>query len=258
MTAGPKRDARRQPSTADLIRTLRQKPDPAVREQLALSYGGLARFVALKFTGRGEPLEDLIQVAQVGLLQALDRYDPDRGVEFSTFATATIAGEIKRYFRDKSWAVHVPRGLRERNNALMRVVERLAARLGRSPTIAEIAEEGGMPFEAVVEALEVGRAYSPVSLDAEVGPAGDDAGGQTLADQVGAEDPDLERFEDRQTFTAALAALPEREQAILRMRYYEERSQAEIARRLGISQMHVSRLQRAGLQRLAALLGVSG
>jgi RNA polymerase sigma-B factor len=227
--------------------------DPALRQQLALSYGNLAAYLARKFADRGEPLEDIMQVAQIGLLGAIDRYDPSRGIEFTTFATATIVGEIKRYFRDKSWSIHVPRRLRELNNSLMRTVEGLAQRLGRSPTIQEISEAARVPFEDVVEALEVGQAYNPASLDAE--PTGGEEEVAALKDHVGLEDPGLAHVVDRHTLTQALGTLPEREQMVLRLRFFEERSQAEVAKQLGVSQMHVSRIQRSALLRLRAALG---
>lgn len=228
--------------------------DRGIREELALTYGGLASYLARKFAYRGEPLEDLLQVAQIGLLNAIDRFDPTRGMAFSTYATETIVGEIKRYFRDKSWTVHVPRRLRELNNTLMRVVDSLTMRLGRSPTIGEIAEDARVSFEDAVQALEVGRAYNPLSLDAETGGAGEDDAAP-LRDQVGLDDPALGGLEDRRTVEVALQHLPEREQSVLRMRFYEELSQAEVARRLGISQMHVSRVQREALRRMKALIG---
>ncbi len=248
------RTGRRGGASSGLFRKYQRSRDPAVREQLVLAHSGLAKYLAHKFAGRSEPLEDLVQVAHIGLLQAVDRFDPTRGVKFTTYATATIVGEIKRHFRDKSWSVHVPRRLREVNNALMQAVERLSVRLGRSPTIAEIAEHVGVSFEAAVEALEVGHAYNPVSLDAEQSTAADEDA-SALVDAIGSEDPELGRLETRFTLEAALAALPERERTVLRLRYAKERSQAEIARQLGISQMHVSRIQRTALNRLRTMLG---
>lgn len=227
--------------------------NPNVREQLVLAHAGLATYMARKFANRGEPLEDIIQVAQVGLLKAVDRFDPSRGVEFSTYAGATIVGEIKRHFRDKFWSVHVPHRLRDLNNTLMRAADRLTQALGRSPTIEEIALETGVPFEDAVEALEVGRAYSVASLDADVGDAGDDQN-LSLLETLGTEDHELVHLENRQTLDGLLQRLPAREQVVLRQRYYEGVSQAEIARRLGISQMHVSRIQRDALRRLRQLI----
>jgi RNA polymerase sigma-B factor len=227
--------------------------DPAIREELILSYSSLAAYLARKFANRGEPLEDLTQVAHIGLLKAVDRFDPSRGIEFSTYATVTIVGEVKRHFRDKFWTVRVPRRLRELNNSLMRSVESLSQRLGRSPTIPEIADETGVPFEEVVEAFELGRAYNPASLDAELA-EGDEDHGTSLMDYLGQEDPELVRLEDRHTLEDALRSLPERQHEILRLRYYEGMSQADIARKLGISQMHVSRIQRDALRRLRELI----
>lgn len=227
--------------------------DKHTREELVLSYTSLAAYLARKFANRGEPLDDLTQVANIGLLKAIDRFDPTRGIEFTTYATVTIVGEIKRHFRDKFWTVRVPRRLRELNNSLMKSVESLSQRLGRSPTLLEIAQESGTPFEEVVEAFELGRAYNPASLDAELA-EGDEDHGTSLMDYLGEEDPELTRLEDRHTLEGALKSLPERQYEILRLRYYEGLSQAEIARKLGISQMHVSRIQRDALKRLRELI----
>ncbi len=227
--------------------------DPALREELVLAYTSLAAYLARKFANRGEPLDDLTQVASIGLLKAVDRFDPTRGIEFTTYATVTIVGEVKRHFRDKFWTVRVPRRLRELNNSLMRSVEAMAQRLGRSPTMQEIADETGVPFEEVVEAFELGRAYNPASLDADLA-EGDEDHGSSLMDYLGQEDPELARLEDRHTLEGALHSLPQRQYEILRLRYYDGLSQAEIARRLGISQMHVSRIQRDALKRLRDLI----
>ncbi len=239
------------------VRALFQKfhttRDQAIREALALAHQSLAVYLARKFADRGELLEDIIQVAQIGLLKAVDRYDPTRGIEFTTYATPTIVGEIKRHFRDKVWAIHVPRRLREFNYALMRAVEELSQTLGRSPTIPEIADTMGASFDEVLEAMEVGRAYSLVSLDAE-GAEGDEDHAISLREAVGVEDRALEHLEDRATLESALGTLPGRPREIVRLRFLEELSQAEIARRLGISQMHVSRILREALTRLRALI----
>jgi len=254
VTGRPRQKPRGQRVPRELFAEYARTRDPAIREQLLLAHSALAAYFARRFAYRGEPLEDLQQVAQLGLLQAIDRYDPTREVEFSTYATATIVGEIKRYFRDKTWSVHVPRRLRERNNALMRTLDALTAKLGRSPTIQELAEATGVSFEDAVETLEVGLAYSPASLDAEVRNTAEDES-SSLLEYLGTDDPALARTEDRHTIEEALHSLPEREQLIIRLRYYEERSQVEIAERLGISQMHVSRLQRQALHRLRAAIG---
>jgi RNA polymerase sigma-B factor len=253
MASGPRPQGSEREAARDLLDEYWRKRDPAIRERLVLAHASLAAYLGRKYAYRGEPLEDILQVAQVGLLGAIDRFDPTRGVEFSTFASATIIGEIKRYFRDKSWSVHVPRRLRELNNQLMRTMEGLSQELGRSPTIQEIAEASAVPFENVVEALEVGQAYNPVSLDTEVA---ETRGGQpsSLMDYLGGDDQDMRRAEERHTVAEALTALPEQLQAIIRLRYFEDLPQAEIARRLGISQMHVSRLQREALRRMREMI----
>lgn len=225
--------------------------DAATRDALILAHANLAVYLAGKFADRGEALEDLIQVAHIGLIHAVDRYDPSRGIEFSTFATPTIVGEIRRHFRDKLWSIHVPRRLRELNRVLMRSVDTLSQRLGRSPTIAELAEEAGVPFDLVLESLEAGRAYSSVSLDAE-GMGEEDKTG-ALLDALGHEDANLEQVEERATLEWALGKLPDRERAVVTLRYTERLSQSQIAQRLGVSQMHISRLQRSALDRLRAL-----
>ena len=186
-------------------------------------------------------------------MKAIDRYDPARGIEFTTYATPTIVGEIKRHFRDKLWAIRVPRRLRELNYTLMRAVEEMSQRLGRSPTIPEIAEFAGVAFDDVIEAMEVGRAYSPASFDAD-GAEGDEEHAVSLLDTIGGEDRAIESLEDQTTLDAALALLPERARRIVRMRFFDDLSQAEIARRLGISQMHVSRILRNALGQLRALI----
>jgi len=253
MTSRPARKARDKAALRELFVRFAETRDPAIREELILSYSSLAAYLARKFANRGEPIEDLTQVAHIGLLKAVDRFDPARGIEFTTYATVTIVGEVKRHFRDKFWTVRVPRRLRELNNSLMKSVESLSQRLGRSPTIPEIAGETGVPFEEVVEAFELGRAYNPASLDAELA-EGDEDHGTSLMDYLGEEDQELIRLEDRHTLDDALRSLPERQHEILRLRYYEGMSQADIARKLGISQMHVSRIQREALKRLRELI----
>jgi len=227
--------------------------ETAVRDELVDVHENLVVYLARKFAGRGEPIEDVIQVAQIGLLKAVERYDLSREIEFTTYATPTIVGEIKRHFRDKLWAIHVPRRLRELNYALMRAVEGLSQELGRSPTIPEIAEATGVSVDEVLEAMEVGRAYTLVSLDAET-PEGDDDRSAALAESVGGEDQALVSLEDRTTLEWALAHLPERSREVVRLRFYEDLSQIEIARRLEISQMHVSRILRDALTRLRRLI----
>lgn len=253
MTSRSTRKRQDRDALRELFSEFARSKDPSVREQLVLAHGSLAAYLARKFANRGEPLEDITQVAQIGLLKAVDRFDPTRGIEFTTYATVTIVGEIKRHFRDKFWAVRVPRRLRELNNSLMKAVEGLSQRLGRSPTIPEIAAETGVSFDEVVEAFELGRAYSPASLDADLGEGGDEHA-SSLMDYLGTEDPELERLENRHTLESALASLPDRQREILQLRYYDGLSQSDIAKKLGISQMHVSRIQRDALRRLRALI----
>jgi RNA polymerase sigma-B factor len=228
----------RQELRADFV-TFVANRDPALRDKLVSAYLGLAEYLARRFANRGEPLDDLIQVASLGLVKAVDRFDPDRGVEFSTYATHTIVGELKRHFRDKGWAIRAPRRMQELYLRLGKVVATLGQELGRSPTIAELAAEVEVSEEEVLEAMEAGQAYRFASLDA---PAGGDAEGETLGARFGEVDPELAGAEQRATLSPLLSRLPHREQVILHLRFFEGLTQSEIARRLGISQMHVSRL----------------
>ena len=225
----------------------------ALRDELVVAHLNLVRFLAVKFANRGEPLDDLIQVGTVGLLKAIDRFELERGVEFTTYATPTIVGEIKRYFRDKGWAVKVPRRLQELNLAVNRALDKLAIDLGRSPTVAELAEHLGAQEEDILEAQELGQAYNLLSLDSEVSGEADKKS-QTLADTVGANDAALELLEDRANLERAFHVLTGRERVIIYLRFYESISQTEIAKRLNVSQMHVSRLQAKALEKLRAAL----
>ncbi len=213
----------------------------------------LVRFLAVRFANRGEPLDDLVQVGTVGLLKAIDRFELDRGVEFTTYATPTIVGEIKRYFRDKGWAVKVPRRLQELNLAVNRASDKLAIDLGRSPTVGELAEHLQSGEDEILEAQELGQAYNLLSLDSEV--SGEtDKRSQTLAETVGVSDAGLELLEDRANLERAFRVLTGRERVIIYLRFYESVSQTEIAKRLNVSQMHVSRLQAKALEKLRAVL----
>jgi RNA polymerase sigma-B factor len=224
-----------------------------LRSDLIVAHLNLVRYLAVKFANRGEALDDLIQVGTVGLLKAIDRFDLERGVEFTTYATPTIVGEIKRYFRDKGWAVKVPRRLQELNLAVNRAIEKLTVKLGHSPTVAELAGHLGATEEEVLEAQELGAAYNLLSLDTELG--GDsDKKSQTLADYVGQNDAGLELLEDRANLERAFEVLTGRERIILYLRFYENVSQTEIAKRLNVSQMHVSRLQQRALEKLKNVL----
>ncbi|HKE36634.1 MAG TPA: SigB/SigF/SigG family RNA polymerase sigma factor [Candidatus Baltobacteraceae bacterium] len=233
-----------------------ERHDPeyeSLRDELVVAHLNLVRFLAVKFANRGEPLDDLVQVGTVGLLKAIDRFEIDRGVEFTTYATPTIVGEIKRYFRDKGWAVKVPRRLQELNLAVNRASDKLAIELGRSPTVGELATHLNATEEEILEAQELGQAYNLLSLDSEV--SGEtEKKSQTLADTVGVNDAGLELLEDRANLERAFTVLTGRERVIIYLRFYESVSQTEIAKRLNVSQMHVSRLQAKALEKLRAVL----
>ena len=225
--------------TKELFRELRETGDPEVRETLARLHLPLVEYLARRFKDRGEPIEDLVQVGSVGLLKAIDRFDVDRGVEFSTYATPTIVGELKRYFRDKGWAVRVPRRLQELSLRLNKIVAQLTQELGRSPTVSELAQAAEVSEEEVLEALESGQAYSTASLDAPSGEE-DDAPGRV--ERMGDEDVQVENLEYFASLAPLIQQLPERERTILYLRFFQGLTQSGIAEEVGISQMHVSRL----------------
>lgn len=212
------------------------------------SYEGLVYFLARRFQNRGEPLDDIAQVGFLGLIKAIDRFDPDLGNEFTTFATPTIAGEIKRYFRDKGWSIRFPRRLQELHQQVVRTNEEMKNQLGRQPTVQELADRLGVETTDVLESQEFGAVHTPLSIDSSVDRS--DGEGRQLAETVGSSDDNLDRVEMRDVLQRAMAHLSEREQKILAMRFIDEMSQAEVAKRLGISQMHVSRLQRAATEQL--------
>jgi RNA polymerase sigma-B factor len=213
-------------------------PDGGAREALLVRHRPLALYLARKFTGRGESLEDLEQVATLALLKAIDRLDLDRDVRFSTFATITVIGELKRHLRDRGWAVRVPRPIQELAVRITRVVGTLTQELARSPTVQEIADHIGASEDDVLEALDASRAYTADSLDAPTG----DGDGFSPVDTLAVQDERFESLDSWQTVAPLLRDLPERERTILYMRFFEEKTQTEIAQELGISQMHVSRL----------------
>ena len=223
--------------------------DKGLRDEIVGSQVGLAEYLARRFKNRGEPIEDLVQVALLGLLKAVERFDPTRGLEFSTFATPTIVGELKRHFRDKGWAVRVPRRVQELHLRMGTVVNSLSQELGRSPTIPEIAARAEVSVDEVLEAMEAGRAYRFSSIDA---PAGDDEdrAQSPAAAQLGEDDTGLEEVEQRMLLSPLIASLPKREQMIIHLRFFRGMTQSEIAARLGISQMHVSRLLARSLAQL--------
>jgi RNA polymerase sigma-B factor len=237
-------------SAGELMRRYRQEGDLAARTRLIELHMPLVHSLARRYANRGEPLEDLVQIGAIGLIKAVDRFDPERGVALTTYAMPTIIGEIKRYFRDRSWAVRVPRGLQELGMRLTRVLEQLTVELGRSPTISELAEATGAGEEEVLEAMESSRAYASVPLATQ--PEGDDA---TLA-AFGATEPAYEASEDRAVLAPGLAALGERERGIIVLRFYAGLTQSQIAQRIGVSQMHVSRLIRRSLERIRLEIGV--
>lgn len=210
--------------------------DPELRTELIQAHLGLAEHLARRFTHRGEPYDDLVQVSSLGLIKAVDRFDPSRGVEFTTFATKTILGELKRHFRDKGWAIRAPRRIQELYLQLGQVVGTLSQELGRSPTIKELMKETGASEDEVIEAMEAGQAYRSASLDS----AGPD--GETLGARVGVESTEFGDAEWRAMLLPHLESLPQRDRAILKLRFVNGLTQSEIAERVGISQMHVSRL----------------
>ena len=213
------------------------------REAALIELMPLVRALAARYSGRGEPLEDLVQVGSVGLIKAVDRFDVDRGVEFSSYAVPTIVGEIRRHFRDKAWAMHVPRRLKELSVRLSRVLDDLTTQLGRSPTVAELAEAVGVDEEEVIDALDSSNAYSTRSLHAPF----DDDGDESLSDRLGIEERGYGDVEDNALVDAGLEGLDERERRIVELRFFHEMTQSQIAAELGISQMHVSRLLRRAL-----------
>lgn len=226
-----------------LLRRYHEEGDLEARGELIERYLALVRALARRFSYRGEQLDDLVQIGAIGLIKAIDRFELDRGVELTTYATPTIVGEIKRHFRDKGWVVRVPRPVQELNVRLSRLVEQLTVELGRSPTIRELAEAAGADEELVLEALESGHAYAPLSLQS--GRGEDDV---DLLESIGVEDRAYELSEHRVVLAPGLRALEPRERTILRLRFHEGLTQSQIARRVGISQMHVSRLIRRSLE----------
>jgi RNA polymerase sigma-B factor len=218
-------------------------PEPArlaARDGLVTLHLPLVEHCARRFRNRGEPFEDLVQVGTIGLIKSIDRFDTDRGVEFSTYATPTIIGEIKRYFRDKGWAIRVPRRLQELRMQIGTTTAELTQTLGRSPTPRELAEVLGCSVEEIVEGIESGNAYSTLSLDAA--DESHDDGGVSMLELMGLDDEELEHIEIRESIKPLLEALPMREKRILLLRFFKNKTQSEIADEIGVSQMHVSRL----------------
>lgn len=225
--------------------------DPRAREELVRRFLPLARKLARRYSGAREPFEDLLQVASLGLVKAIDRYDGARGTAFSSFAVPTILGELKRYFRDLGWAVHVPRGAQEHAMKVEEAQHRLSSRTGRSPTVPELAEYLELSIEEVLEALETSRAHHASSLDAPYDDGEGEAG--TVVDRFGTDDQGLRFADDRLTIGAAARQLAPRERQVLMLRFVQDMTQTQIAEQVGVSQMQVSRILRRALARLSDL-----
>jgi RNA polymerase sigma-B factor len=231
----------------ELFMRLKEDSDQHAREELVERFMGLARQVAVRYRRQSEPLEDVMQVAALGLLKAIDRFDPDRGIAFSSFAVPTMLGEVKRHFRDKSWTVRPPRDLQELTLRVEQATTQLASSLGRSPSVAEIAEQLSVSDEDVLEALEAGRARSATSLST---PRGDAEDGTTLGDLLGDEEDGFDRAEDRATLAVLFNEITPRERTVLTLRFRQDMTQAEIGEIVGVSQMQVSRIIRSSIDRL--------
>ena len=231
-----------------LFARYRERGDQAARDAVVVRFLPLATKLARRYHRANEPLEDLVQVASVGLLKAVERFDPERGAAFSSFAVPTIAGELKRYFRDKGWAVRVPRDLQELALRVDRAGDRLFHELGRAPTASEIADDRGVTIEQVLEAREAAAAYRADSLDR---PSSDDDRDATrVVDTLGGEDPGYRDAVHSATLESMMSVLSDREREILRLRFVEDLTQSEIGDRMGLSQMHISRLLRRAVARL--------
>jgi RNA polymerase sigma-B factor len=235
------------PDTYEKFKEYRRTGDRKLRNELVEEHVRLAEFLARRFAHRGESPDDLRQVALVGLLKAVERFEPDRGLQFSSFATPTITGELKRHFRDRGWAVRVPRRIQELHLELDRTVNELSQELGRPPTPSEIAQRAGVLEEDVLESMEAGSLYRLASIDAG---RADDESGTSPAQRLGELDEELLAVDDRVAVSEMLSVLPEREQNIVYLRFFEGLTQSEIAERVGISQMHVSRLLSRSLETL--------
>ena len=229
-----------------LLLRYHEQNDDRARVELVERFMPLVRHIARRYQRGAEPLEDLVQVASVGLVKAIDRFEPERTTAFSSYAVPTMVGELKRYFRDFGWSVHVPRGMQERTVAVQSAVSRLSEELGRSPSPAEVGEALALPEEQVLEAFEAALAYDSLSLDAPR-PGAEDSDASGYADTLGEEDRRYELVELGASIAPALKELPERERRILRMRFIDDMTQSEIAAQVGVSQMHVSRLIRRSL-----------
>ena len=244
------------PTDKELLRAYHDKGDLAAREQLIERYMSLVRSLARRYSYRGEQLDDLIQIGAIGLIKAIDRFDVNRGVELTTYATPNIIGEIKRHFRDRGWSVRVPRGLQELNVQLSKLMEQLTVQLERSPTVPELAKAANVEEEEVLEALESGRAYSSLSLSSGSS-MGDDEEIDPM-ESIGVEEHEYELSEDRAVLEPGFKVLDERERKILHLRFFDGLTQSQIAQQIGISQMHVSRLIRRSLEKIRDEIAAEG
>lgn len=242
------KDAWDKERTHELFRLYKEKGDEEARDQLIVSHLNLVRFLASKFKNRGEPLDDLVQVGTIGLIKAIDRFDPERGLEFTTYATPTILGEIKRHFRDKGWSIRVPRRLQELSAKVNQATDELTVELQRSPSVEQIAAKLGVGAEEILEAMESSGAYTSVSLEA--GGSSEDDEAPALIDRLGSVDEDLDASDDRMVIDDAIRDFSPREQEIVRMRFIDGLTQVEIAKRLNVSQVQVSRLLRRTLRKI--------
>ncbi len=240
----------------DLFARWQEHGDRRAREELVRRYLPLARKLARRYQGAREPFDDLLQVASLGLVKAVDRFDYTRGTAFSSFAVPTILGELKRYFRDLGWSVHVPRGAQERALKVEEVQRKLTAKSGRPPTVTQLAEYMELSVEEVLDSLEAAAAHHAVSLDTPREDRDGEAG--TLADLFGHDDPRFESIDAGATIGAAAKHLPERERRVLALRFLEDRTQTEIAEIVGVSQMQVSRILRRSVARLKELVREEG
>jgi RNA polymerase sigma-B factor len=235
---------------AEMLRRYAQTKDPRLREQLVHRYLPLARYAASQYRRGSEPFDDLLQVASLGLLKAIDRYDPVRGAAFSSYALPTMSGELRRHFRDRSWAVRPPRDLQEQAMVVEKAAAALERELGRSPTVDELAARAGLDVEDVLEARQALQARMSTSLSAPLRSRDDDD--LDLASRIGAEDDGFTTAEQRATLSALSRVLTPREREIVRLRFEEDMTQAEIGEIVGLSQMHVSRVLRAAVEKLRA------
>jgi RNA polymerase sigma-B factor len=243
--------AQGRPDEEEVLALFAEREDPRARERLTEMFRPFAEYLARRFTGRGESLDDLQQVALIGLLNAIDRFDTEREVQFSTYAAATIVGELKRHFRDKGWALRVPRRLQELAVKVNRALPEMTQSLGRAPTIAELAEHLDVGTDEIVEAMDAVQAYSTTSLDA---PIGEDA--KAPIDSIASDDPSLELLHEWASLAPAVAELSERDRRVLFLRFFRGMTQSEIAADIGVSQMHVSRILSQTLATLREAAGV--